>query len=213
MQLGAGTEWYRPWRNQVSKKIMVIDDKPEELLSAVKAVEEAGYVAVPVRDLWEAKDQILEVDGVITDLHFAPKFGAPEDLSRGYRNDPPVSGLLIVIAALCAGKPVIICTNGKDFECGHHGKALSFICDGFGGLGWTLTKEKQRQNGVVLSEEWESSYWLDMPDRPFGINEDKSWRSCVALLDQVWSKNPYEWSNREKIWEAGSKDYYEKNPK
>lgn len=111
------------------RKILVVEDNPEAQETAKKILECRGYQAV-VHQTFDYDDTTLDgVDGVITDLYFNPFKGTWFDRhsqSSAYDSNPPVSGLLVVIDALKAGKPVVVCTSGD-----HHGESLAWIHDGF----------------------------------------------------------------------------------
>ena len=117
-------------------KILVIDDKDEELEKARTAVESKGWEALTFnptsgsrRNSWI---KLIEtVDAVITDLMW----------SRNNNPTPDPAGLMVVIHALSLGKQVVVCTNSQEVG-GHHGEAMSFIYDGYlvstypGPFGW-----------------------------------------------------------------------------
>lgn len=91
--------------------------------------------------------------GVITDLMFH-NTGWPD------RAMPP-AGLLVVIEAIAAGVPVVVCTNANEFG-GHHAEAISWIFDGYVSMFWRIPHE-----GAPC---------------PFGWVEDKNWSEAIKLL-------------------------------
>ena len=123
-------------------RILVIDDKPENLEAAKQAVEAKGWDCVTcnptIRDErgnipWLS--MMATSDGVITDLMWA----------HANHGEKPL-GLMVVIHALSLGKAVVICTNARDHAKGHHGEAIGFIHDGYtssvypGPFGWVEDK-------------------------------------------------------------------------
>lgn len=112
-------------------KILVIDDKDEQIEAAVAVVEAAGHEAVVETSLAGIAFAMPLVDGILSDLEFNP---VSESYSRfeDYQANPPQSGLLVAILALKHGKELVICTSGD-----HHGEKLSWIFDGlFNAEGW-----------------------------------------------------------------------------
>jgi len=105
-------------------KVLVIDDKSEQLALAKDAAERMGWEAIAENPTTEGDlrwHKLMEsADGVVTDLIWCgPDCG------------PKPSGLLVVIHALSLGKPVVICTDGTEYPGGHHGDAIGFINDGY----------------------------------------------------------------------------------
>ena len=97
--------------------------------------------------------------GIITDLMF-------HNTHRLDHRMPP-AGLLVVIQAIAAGVPVVICTNAAE-EGGHHSEAISWIFDGY----------------VSKFQGWHSSE----TQCPFGWVEDKDWGKAVAMLADMRAK-------------------------
>lgn len=136
-------------------KILVIDDKDQQLDLAKAAAEAMGWQVVATNPTTHETGKnyavshwiklMEDVDGVVTDLMWP----------HADRDEQP-SGLLAVIHAQFLGKPVVICTNSKDYPGGHHGKAIGFINDGY--------------RTSIQS------------DCPFGWEEDKNWNRAMALL-------------------------------
>lgn len=127
--------------------ILVVEDTVEEQEKARQAIEAAGHTCTIVSSLrYDEETGLVDAvtdeamqnaDAVITDLHFFPdsyvmrsrKGADDERMKYGLFFDPekgqlPPCGLLVVIDALVAGKPVVICTAGD-----HHGPAMSWIYD------------------------------------------------------------------------------------
>jgi len=111
-------------------KILVIDDKKEELEKAKEAVLQAGHEVVAIQPgKYPAQrflgnwigDEIAKVDAVITDLYFQSKIQFAETDSGKF----PPAGLLVVIEAILQNKPVVICTDGS-----HH-EETGWIFDGY----------------------------------------------------------------------------------
>lgn len=111
------------------KTILLIDDKSSELARAEQAARKLGFkpiICIPTKDAagecyFEWMQRIKTADYVVTDLMWRYR----ED-----RYEKPM-GLLVVIHAKHLGKPIAICTNGGDYDCGHHGDAIGFIYDGY----------------------------------------------------------------------------------
>ena len=103
---------------------------------------------------------LVEVDGVITDLHFWPR---AEMAKRFATTKPPQSGLLVALASQAMGKSVVICTDaGRGDD--HHSVTYGWIHDAF-------------------VKEWRSK---DMAGQslPFGWVENKDWPNAVRQLEQ-----------------------------
>ena len=89
------------------KKIIVVEDKTEELQRACDLVMAKGFMPLACSTNEDAVDTIKKYQdkglvGILTDLHFPVKEGgSPEG----------ASGLHIVYKALEAGIPVVICSN------------------------------------------------------------------------------------------------------
>jgi len=158
-------------------EIYAIDDKREEAEKAWAAIELRGHRTVSADNGFNfncvllyaeygncsksAKGEIIDAikhlkevgGGIITDMMFP--------LAPCHANNPcPPSGLLVVIQALVAGVPVVVCTDASEVG-GHHSEALSWIFDGY--IGDAV------QRG----------------DLPFGWVENKDWDAAVKLLEQI----------------------------
>ncbi|EKD65116.1 MAG: hypothetical protein ACD_50C00184G0003 [uncultured bacterium] len=89
------------------KKIIVVEDKLEELQKACDLVMAKGFMPLACSTNEDAVDTIRKyadkgLVGILTDLHFPVKEGgSPEG----------ASGLHIVYKALMAGIPVVICSD------------------------------------------------------------------------------------------------------
>jgi len=89
------------------KKIIVVEDKTEELQKACDLVMVKGFMPLACSTNEDAVDTIKKYQdkglvGILTDLHFPVREGgSPEG----------ASGLHIVYKALEAGIPVVICSN------------------------------------------------------------------------------------------------------
>ena len=89
------------------KKIIVVEDKTEELQKACDLVMAKGFMPLACSTNEDAVDTIKKYQGkglvgILTDLHFPVREGgSPEG----------ASGLHIVYKALEAGIPVVICSN------------------------------------------------------------------------------------------------------
>lgn len=89
------------------KKIVVVEDKPEELQRACDLVMAKGFMPLACSTNEDAVDTIKKYQdkrliGILTDLHFPVRTGGtPEG----------ASGLHIVYKALDAGIPVVICSD------------------------------------------------------------------------------------------------------
>lgn len=122
-------------------KILIIDDKPEQLEAAVEIVKSAGHETVTATTLEEIVKLMPSVDGVLSDLEFNP-VGEDYSIYETYEEKPPQSGILVVILALKHGKEISICTDGY-----HHGEKLSWIFDALFGaageyvFGWNDQKD------------------------------------------------------------------------
>ena len=95
------------------KIILVIEDKPEEMIKAKQSIIEKGYRFVSADNLedtmriWKKlEDKIV---GVLTDLHFPERTGQKESSC----------GFSIVTRAVRMGIPVSICTDVDSHFCGH----------------------------------------------------------------------------------------------
>ncbi len=114
-------------------RILIVEDKPEELEKAVRIAEELGFEMITgttarahkmVCKVNEgSKENSYEssytplVDGVVTDI-FMPLF---EEGDRRHNSDSPC-GVLIAAAAVAAKIPCIFCTGGY-----HHGSKFQWI--------------------------------------------------------------------------------------
>lgn len=162
------------------KKVLIIDDRSEERERAEKIAIELGLEPVVV-DAKETLHQnmtykwmtlIPTVDFVATDLMWEVRDGHGEK----------VNGLLVVILAKHFNVPVGICTNGGDFDRGHHGPAISFINDNFIGAielaMWTISGENEDKMKLLESRP------------PFVWSTHKNWKGVMSKLldlDQVSS--------------------------
>lgn len=108
------------------------------------------------RAVTRAKEQ---KGGVITDLMF----------HNTGRQDPtiPPAGLLVVIEAITAGVPVVVCTNAAEVG-GHHAEAISWIFDGYV---WMFRRSLYEDTLC-----------------PFGWVEDKNWSEAIKLLVERHAK-------------------------
>lgn len=172
-------------------RILLVEDKAEEQEKALSAVLAAGHTlddfqgerfealkgmsnGVYNPKLFERWNRVYryalngtfgmrppqeedKVEGIITDLHF---HAAPNP-----KGSPPAAGLLVVLDAIRAGIPVVVCTNSEEVG-GHHAEALSWIFDGY-----VSTFKKWWEGGA-----------------PFGWVEDKDWAKAVSLLERMVSK-------------------------
>lgn len=138
-------------------KIIVIDDKREELDRAKAAIEAAGHEAFTFsnfsyrRDVPSVWEQMEGADGVITDLFFNPRH-SNDEVNAHYDQSPPPMGLVVALHAVHVGKPVVICTCGN-----HHGPELSFVFD---------------------------CYLSGRSSRAFGWEENKDWSEAVKRLEE-----------------------------
>ncbi len=160
------------------KKILIIDDKPEQLEIARKAAFELGLdpVVVNAREMvqfdmtYRWMTLIPTVDLIATDLMW--------EVSEGHGEK--MNGLLVTILAKHFDKPVGICTNGSDHDRGHHGPAISFINDSFIGCleeaMWVISGENELKVGELKKHP------------PFVWNTRKDWKTVMEkLLEQVTS--------------------------
>ena len=177
-------------------KILVIDDKQEERNNAVAAVEAAGHEALVAKSLFEAKQLIIEADGVITDLYFPPR-GDNQDYHNDYVKNPPPCGLLIAIAANWIGKQVVICSDGAG-----HGAAMSWIADSFHFMVQPVINEKLRQAGMERPEWYDGWGTLYQPDCPFALEGNKNWERAVVFLEQRTAENPRDKDLFEKVMDS-----------
>lgn len=173
-------------------KIYAFDDKEQEMEKAHAAILGAGHELFPGRgkdyidisrsavELAQSKNEpswtregasdrlFYEIGyaideakktggGIITDLMFHIS-----SLHLDKALTP--SGLLVVIHALSAGVPVVVCTDASEVG-GHHAEAVSWIFDGY--------VSRFIQKGRVP---------------PFGWVEDKNWGEAVAMLAEMRSK-------------------------
>lgn len=111
-------------------RILCIDDKPEELERAKKAVTDANHEFVGIlmdgsSVLEDHLQEFRDADAVITDLQYIPL----STRHKAYRDIPTncPGGLLAVIVAMHFGKPVVVCTEIKTRD--HHGPELGWIHD------------------------------------------------------------------------------------
>lgn len=153
-------------------KILVIDDKREELERAITAVEKHGHTAIPVHVVKEdlhswIESKVDEADCVITDLMFNPTgYNINSDT---YDKSPPPAGLLVVIFALAKGKPAVICTNAQEVG-GHHAEAISWIFDS------TRCFFKSSTDAITMK------YKRGLPLLPIGWEESKNWEAAVQAV-------------------------------
>ncbi len=159
-------------------KVLILDDKAEERERAQKAAIELGLEPV-VLDPKEMTHHnmtyrwmtlIPTVDLVTTDLMWEVREGHGEK----------VNGLLVVILAKHFNVPVGICANGRHFDRGHHGPAISFINDSFiAGIEtamWIICGEDKDKMNLLKSRP------------PFVWSTHKDWNGVMSkLLGQVSS--------------------------
>ena len=158
-----------------SMKIMVIDDKYQELEKAEKAVKDAGHECIAINPelaFLKILEKMSEVDGIITDLMFCPS-----NIVGNYPTEIPPGGLLVIIHAISLSKPVVVCTNCYESEQdGHHGKTISWIHDSY--IGPLLYELK-----LGLPFDWleEGSGWQEEVKK-----RGKNWPKAVeALLQRI----------------------------
>ena len=175
-------------------KIFVIDDQAANIEAAKAAILEAGHeVGDTTTDLRFADNAVRlarkltkgdsrqvcddAADWLFDEIRLAvtrakeQKGGVITDLMfyNTGRRDPamPPAGLLVVIEAITAGVPVVICTNAGEVG-GHHAEAISWIFDGYV---WMFGR----------------SPYKDTPC-PFGWVEDKNWSEAIKLLVERQAK-------------------------
>lgn len=162
----------------------VFDDKTAEIAKAKEAIVTAGHEigCLPEHTgtapkLASSTDNLRQIhsSGLFLEIVLAVKKMAKEgggiitDLM--FQNGPypsqaiPPAGLLIVIQALSAGVPVVVCTDAKEVG-GHHAEAISWIFDGY------------------IS----NFRWFSAAECPFGWIEDKDWGRAVAMLAEMRAK-------------------------
>lgn len=138
-------------------KIVIIDDKKEELARGMVAVRNAHHrpIICPVGNGSDAKywmRTIEKSDGVITDLMFDCLSHKEWSAGKQYP-----AGLLVTIHALAHGKPVAICTRAHDFEFGHHSEEIGWIFDGYfdsaDEVGWFEHKEWDKAVAWVIARK------------------------------------------------------------
>jgi len=163
----------------MTMKIYTFEDKREENKKAELAIVENGHEVGRIDSLFAdriillnegKKENSFDVcreqnykmhaakkhqGGIITDMMF--RLASPLDADEPV----PPSGLLIVIQALAAGVPVVVCTDAAEVG-GHHSKALHWIYDGY------IVPAKAYGEGV-----------------PFGYVDNKDWDAVVKLLEQI----------------------------
>ncbi len=125
-------------------KIALIEDKPEEMERAQRAVVEASIAIhtdieweafhmdmVPLESVFDRLEEMRDtgaLSGVITDLHFYPRVGRDSGLDldtvKKLRQDPPPAGLAVVIWCAARGIPVAVCTDSY-----HHGADVTWFND------------------------------------------------------------------------------------
>lgn len=131
-------------------RIVLIEDNPAELERAEYACAKIAqanprlgisWVAfctqeIGLEEIFSRLDDVRDVDGVVTDLHFNPRVGwrpADEEGIKTVRcltENPPPAGLVVVLWCVTRGIPVVICTDA-----GHHGPQGTWINDVWSGEG------------------------------------------------------------------------------
>jgi len=92
------------------KIVLLVEDDAQEAVKATKILRENGFKVMLATNLAEALEysKMLEgkLSGIVTDLHF-PQMGFehPKDSA-----DKP-SGFAVIIQALLANVPVVVCSN------------------------------------------------------------------------------------------------------
>jgi hypothetical protein len=129
------------------KTVLVIDDKASEIARAVEAAKALGWEVLTCDASFREEEgysnntewirMIPKVDGVVTDLMW-----------NHDNHGEKTMGLLVVIEALSKGKPVVVCTNAREFDRGHHGEAMGFINDGY------YTSSDRKAFGLVETKDW-----------------------------------------------------------
>ena len=150
--------------------ILIVEDMPSEQAKARAAIAVAGHTAVVTASMGEAVSCLREgtVDGVVTDLMFTPDRGGDTQLAH-YSNHQPAMGLLVVIAAMAAGKQVVICTSSD-----HHGLDAAWIHDCYIShlVAWEYENGKRGRDYYHILET----------KLPFGWVEGKDWPGAVSAL-------------------------------
>lgn len=144
-------------------KLLIIDDKQEELEKAVRIGKEFGHEIItsnPSENYAEWVKLIGSVDAVITDLMFKPQGARCKEI--------PPAGLLVVIHAISLQKPVAICTSAgdEDKSWGHHGE-----------IGWIYDKY------IEIAKYSKCSGGL-----PFSFVEDKNWEWAIRSVENKIKK-------------------------
>lgn len=137
-------------------KVLVIDDKIEELNRAHKACRAMGW-EMPIRcdtnleagfkERRKWAEMIDHVDGVVTDLMWA----------ENERDGEKPMGLLVVVHALFRGKPVVVCTNLGEYPKSNHNEAINFI---FAGYLNDFFVPGEKAFDVVENKDWKKSMEL-----------------------------------------------------
>lgn len=157
------------------KKVLIIDDRTEERERAKEVAIELGLEPIVVDAKETVRDRtykwmtlIPDVELVVTDLMW--------EVREGYGEK--VNGLLVVVLARHFNVPVGICTNGDDFDHGHHGPAIGFINDSFiGAIGPAMR--------IIAGGDKDKSAQLQKRP-PFVWDTHKDWKGVMSeLLEQI----------------------------
>lgn len=161
-------------------KMYTFDDCAEQIEKSYEAIRAAGHEVAIVKgkkrvaeelaknddrqdylqeDLFQevrvaVAEMVKEGGGIITDLMF-------HNIPHDENSVVPPAGLLVVIECMAHGVPVMVCTDED-----HHGKAVSWIYDGY----------------IKMYR------WLSDSAPPFGWVDNKDWDRAVALLAEMRAK-------------------------
>lgn len=92
------------------KIVLLVEDNEQEVVAATKILREHNFKVVAATNLTDAMSyfKVMEsrLSGVVTDLHFPQKdYEHPKDSA-----DKP-SGFAVIVQALLANVPVVVCSN------------------------------------------------------------------------------------------------------
>jgi hypothetical protein len=135
-------------------KLLVIDDTLAELQKGVAVGERNGcmtYGISPVDPTQNIPERLKDhpfqnwqvalkfVDAVVTDLMWSTQ----------------PNGIMVVLEAVRLGKPVVICTNGRDEEGGHNDE-IAFVLNYFNAFG-VFNPGCTEPFGLVVEKNWDKA--------------------------------------------------------
>lgn len=175
-------------KGRLMAKILIFEDGEKHRGDAKRVLEAAGHVVVfetSLDNLWRYKPSKeydrtsdtyvpapaeVQVDGVITDIHFPYRGYKERGTSQDYTDANCPTGLSVAIQCDKLGIPFVLCTDGY-----HHGNKLQWIHELVGVVGWDMAEgvyDKSVSDGYTQS--YPSKDWAGALDKLMKRIEAKS---------------------------------------